>query len=73
LLRRVLDVCKAVDYAHSRGLIHRDIKPANTILGKHAETLVVDCGLAKTIGRTDPSVGEQTSSPSSNGARASLQ
>ena len=41
-------------------MIHRDIKPANIILGKHGETLVVDWGLAKAVGRAEPSVGEQT-------------
>ncbi len=53
LLRRFTDVCNAIDYAHSRGVIHRDIKPANVVLGRHGETLVVDWGLAKVQGRTD--------------------
>ena len=63
LLRRFTDVCNAIDYAHSRGVLHRDIKPANIIVGKHGETLVVDWGLAKATGRGDPSVGEQTIVP----------
>jgi serine/threonine-protein kinase len=72
LLRRFLDVCNAVDYAHSRGVIHRDIKPSNIILGKHGETLVVDWGLAKVVGRTDPSVGELTIAPTSRGSSETL-
>ena len=52
LLRRFTDVCNAIDYAHSRGVLHRDIKPGNIIVGKHGETLVVDWGLAKAQART---------------------
>ena len=67
LLRRFTDVCNAIDYAHSRGVIHRDIKPANIILGKHGETLVVDWGLAKATGRLEPGTesGERLLMPSS--------
>ena len=53
LLRRFVDICNAIDYAHTRGVLHRDIKPANVIVGKHGETLVVDWGLAKVMGRTE--------------------
>lgn len=45
-LRRLLDVCRAIEYAHSRKVLHRDIKPGNIMLGKYGETLVVDWGLA---------------------------
>ena len=72
LLRRVIDVCNAVDYAHSRGVIHRDLKPANIILGKFGETLVVDWGLAKAVGRADLSVGEETLVLSSGGSSETL-
>jgi serine/threonine-protein kinase len=72
LLRRFTDVCNAIDYAHSRAVIHRDIKPANIILGKHGETLVVDWGLAKALGRTEPGLdsGERMLIPTSGSGSA---
>jgi tetratricopeptide (TPR) repeat protein len=66
LLGRLVDVCDAIEYAHSRGVLHRDIKPSNVIVGKHGETLVVDWGLAKPLGRSEASLGdERTLMPSS--------
>ncbi|MFO0957162.1 MAG: serine/threonine-protein kinase [Isosphaeraceae bacterium] len=65
LLRRFVDVCNALEYAHARGVLHRDIKPANIILGRYGETLVVDWGLAKATGRNDPDRDEAVLVPSS--------
>jgi tetratricopeptide (TPR) repeat protein/tRNA A-37 threonylcarbamoyl transferase component Bud32 len=59
LLGRFVDVCNAVAYAHSRGVVHRDLKPANIMLGKYGETLVVDWGLAKAVGSRQQTEGSE--------------
>src|SRR5262245_10792303 len=50
LLRRFIDVCNTIAYAHDRGVLHRDLKPSNILLGPFGETVVIDWGLAKLVG-----------------------
>ena len=56
LINRLIDVCNAMQYAHDRKVLHRDLKPGNIMLGRYGETLVVDWGLAKAVGKDNPLV-----------------
>lgn len=55
LMLRFVTVCRAVGFAHSRGVLHRDLKPSNIMVGDFGETLVVDWGLARIVHSFDSS------------------
>jgi len=49
LSRIFLQVCEAVAYTHSKGILHRDLKPENIIIGKYGEVMILDWGIADFI------------------------
>ncbi|MCE9584350.1 MAG: protein kinase [Planctomycetes bacterium] len=53
LLDAFVDVCQALAYAHTRGVVNRDLKPSNVMLGDFGETVVLDWGLARVAGQED--------------------
>ena len=67
LLRAFADVCLAVEFAHTRGVIHRDLKPANIMLGDFGEVYVLDWGVARVQGE-DEAPGSLDPSPAVAGA-----
>lgn len=49
LLETFVQVCNAVAFAHSRGVLHRDLKPENIMLGEFGQVFVMDWGLARIL------------------------
>jgi len=50
ILRTGIDVCSALQYAHSQGVLHRDIKPENILITEEGTAKLMDFGLAKMLG-----------------------
>ena len=49
LLRALVDVALAVEFAHDKGIVHRDLKPSNIMLGNFGEVYVLDWGVARVM------------------------
>jgi serine/threonine-protein kinase len=63
LLRALVDVALAIDFAHARGVVHRDVKPANIILGGFGEVYVLDWGVARVLSEAEVVTASDVDTP----------
>ncbi len=70
LLDAFVAVCRAVAFAHARGVLHRDLKGQNVVLGDFGEVFLLDWGLAKGTGDPDtPPPAHPTAADAADGTR----
>ena len=48
-----MQIAKALEHAHSRGIVHRDIKPHNVMVLKNGSVKVTDFGIARVMSKTN--------------------
>src|ERR1700737_3489274 len=53
----VVQVCRALSYAHQHGIVHRDIKPGNIVVTRDGTVKVVDFGIARMVDTSKTQTG----------------
>ncbi|MBR2047578.1 MAG: Stk1 family PASTA domain-containing Ser/Thr kinase [Oscillospiraceae bacterium] len=48
-----MQIAKALEHAHSRGIVHRDIKPHNVMVLKNGSVKVTDFGIARIMSKSN--------------------
>jgi len=57
-IRWALEICDALEHAHSRGIIHCDLKPANLLVDRGGSLRVTDFGLSRCLTEHAPCAAE---------------
>lgn len=52
-LHFAMQIAKALEHAHSRGIVHRDIKPHNVMVLKNGSVKVMDFGIARVMNKSN--------------------
>ena len=63
-IRYAVQLCTALQHAHSQGVVHRDLKPSNVMIDSSKNVRILDFGIAKllsdqfgTLTRTNTAIG----------------
>ena len=62
-LELAIQICKGLQYAHSKKIVHRDIKPENIRVMAENKIKIMDFGIAKLEMTTYTQIGETMGTP----------